>query len=94
MEQEIKTNTNQLNANLKNQLDIISNELKNLKIQRHDFFIEYDEQSALLNEKRAELLRYKAFRDLIIAKQLDNDSDGLSYDDVDEIDNRIFGEID
>ncbi|SEN22043.1 phage regulatory protein, rha family [Megamonas sp. Calf98-2] len=94
MEQEIKTNTNQLNANLKNQLDIISNELKNLKIQRHNFFIEYDEQNALLHEKQAELLRYKAFRDLIIAKQLDNDSDGLSYDDVDEIDNRIFGEID
>lgn len=94
MEQEIKTNTNQLNANLKNQLDIISNELKNLKIQRHNFFIEYDEQNALLHEKRAELLRYKAFRDLIIAKQLENDSAGLSYDDVDEIDNRIFGEID
>ena len=94
MEQEIKTNTNQLNANLKNQLDIISNELKNLKIQRHNFFIEYDEQNALLHKKQIELLRFKAFRNLILAKQLENDSAGLSYDDVDEIDNRIFGEID
>lgn len=94
MEQEIKTNEHQLNADLKDKLYSTSIELEKIKIHRHKLFEESTNQSALLNEKQAELLRYKAFRDLIIAKQLDNDSDGLSYDDVDEIDNRIFGEID
>lgn len=94
MEQEIKDNQHQISADLKDKLYTTSIELEKIKIHRHKLFKETSEQSALLNEKQAELLRYKAFRDLIIAKQLDNDSDGLSYDDVDEIDNRIFGEID
>lgn len=94
MEQEIKTNEHQLNADLKDKLYSTSIKLEKVKMLHSRLFEESTNQSALLNEKRAELLRYKAFRDLIIAKQLDNDSDGLSYDDVDEIDNRIFGEID
>ncbi|WP_373244117.1 Rha family transcriptional regulator [Megamonas funiformis] len=94
MEQEIKDNQHQISADLKDKLYTTSIELEKIKIHRHKLFEESMNQSALLNEKRAELLRYKAFRDLIIAKQLENDSAGLSYDDVDEIDNRIFGEID
>lgn len=94
MEQEMKTNEHQLNADLKDKLYSTSIKLEKVKMLHSRLFEESTNQSALLNEKRAELLRYKAFRDLIIAKQLDNDSDGLSYDDVDEIDNRIFGEID
>lgn len=94
MEQEIKTKEHQLNTDLKDKLYNTSIKLEKVKILHNRLFEENTKQSALLNEKRAELLRYKAFRDLIIAKQLENDSDGLSYDDVDEIDNRIFGEID
>lgn len=94
MEQEIKTNEHQLNADLKDKLYSTSIKLEKVKMLHSRLFEESTNQSALLNEKRAELLRYKAFRDLIIAKQLENDSAGLSYDDVDEIDNRIFGEID
>ena len=94
MEQEIRNNEHQLNTDLKDKLYNTSIKLEKVKILHNRLFEESTNQSALLNEKRAELLRYKAFRDLIIAKQLENDSDGLSYDDVDEIDNRIFGEID
>lgn len=94
MEQEIRNNEHQLNTDLKDKLYNTSIKLEKVKILHNRLFEESTNQSALLNEKQAELLRYKAFRDLIIAKQLDNDSDGLSYDDVDEIDNRIFGEID
>ena len=81
-------------TDLKDKLYNTSIKLEKVKILHNRLFEESTNQSALLNEKRAELLRYKAFRDLIIAKQLENDSAGLSYDDVDEIDNRIFGEID
>lgn len=91
MEQEIRNNEHKLNTDLKDNTSI---KLEKVKILHNRLFEESTNQSALLNEKRAELLRYKAFRDLIIAKQLENDSAGLSYDDVDEIDNRIFGEID
>lgn len=94
MEQEIRNNEHKLNTDLKDKLYSTSIKLEKVKMLHSRLFEESTNQSALLNEKRAELLRYKAFRDLIIAKQLDNDSDGLSYDDVDEIDNRIFGEID
>lgn len=94
MEQEIRNNEHQLNTDLKDKLYSTSIKLEKVKILHNRLFEESTNQSALLNEKRAELLRYKAFRDLIIAKQLENDSAGLSYDDVDEIDNRIFGEID
>lgn len=92
MEQEIRNNEHQLNTDLKDKLYNTSIKLEKIKILHNRLFEESTNQSALLNEKQAELLRYKAFRDLIIAKQLENDSDGLSYDDVDEIDNRIFGE--
>ena len=92
MEQEIRNNQHQLNTDLKDKLYNTSIKLEKIKILHNRLFEESTNQSALLNEKQAELLRYKAFRDLIIAKQLENDSDGLSYDDVDEIDNRIFGE--
>ena len=92
MEQEIRNNQHQLNTDLKDKLYNTSIKLEKVKILHNRLFEESTNQSALLNEKQAELLRYKAFRDLIIAKQLENDSDGLSYDDVDEIDNRIFGE--
>lgn len=94
MEQEIRNNEHKLNTDLKDKLYNTSIKLEKVKILHNRLFEESTNQSALLNEKRAELLRYKAFRDLIIAKQLENDSAGLSYDDVDEIDNRIFGEID
>lgn len=94
MEQEIRNNEHQLNTDLKDKLYNTSIKLEKVKMLHSRLFEESTNQSALLNEKRAELLRYKAFRDLIIAKQLENDSAGLSYDDVDEIDNRIFGEID
>ena len=94
MEQEIRNNEHKLNTDLKDKLYNTSIKLEKVNILHNRLFEESTNQSALLNEKRAELLRYKAFRDLIIAKQLENDSDGLSYDDVDEIDNRIFGEID
>ena len=94
MEQEIRNNEHKLNTDLKDKLYNTSIKLETVKILHNRLFEESTNQSALLNEKRAELLRYKAFRDLIIAKQLENDSAGLSYDDVDEIDNRIFGEID
>ena len=94
MEQEIRNNEHKLNTDLKDKLYNTSIKLEKVKILHNILFEESTNQSALLNEKRAELLRYKAFRDLIIAKQLENDSAGLSYDDVDEIDNRIFGEID
>lgn len=94
MEQEIRNNEHKLNTDLKDKLYNTSIKLEKVKILHNRLFEESMNQSALLNEKRAELLRYKAFRDLIIAKQLENDSAGLSYDDVDEIDNRIFGEID
>lgn len=94
MEQEIRNNEHKLNIDLKDKLYNTSIKLEKVKILHNRLFEESTNQSALLNEKRAELLRYKAFRDLIIAKQLENDSAGLSYDDVDEIDNRIFGEID
>lgn len=94
MEQEIRNNEHKLNTDLKDKLYSTSIKLEKVKILHNRLFEESTNQSALLNEKRAELLRYKAFRDLIIAKQLENDSAGLSYDDVDEIDNRIFGEID
>lgn len=93
MEQEIRNNEHKLNTDLKDKLYNTSIKLEKVKILHNRLFEESTNQSALLNEKRAELLRYKAFRDLIIAKQLENDSAGLSYDDVDEIDNRIFGEI-
>lgn len=94
MEQEIKDNQHQISADLKDKLYSTSIKLEKVKMLHNRLFEESTNQSALLNEKQAELLRYKAFRDLIIAKQLENDSDGLSYDDVEEIDNRIFGEID
>ena len=94
MEQEIRNNEHKLNTDLKDKLYNTSIKLEKVKILHNRLFEESTNQSALLNEKRAELLRYKAFRDLIIAKQLEHDSAGLSYDDVDEIDNRIFGEID
>ena len=94
MQQEIRNNEHKLNTDLKDKLYNTSIKLEKVKILHNRLFEESTNQSALLNEKRAELLRYKAFRDLIIAKQLENDSAGLSYDDVDEIDNRIFGEID
>lgn len=94
MEQEIRNNEHKLNTDLKDKLYNTSIKLEKVKILHNRLFEESTNKSALLNEKRAELLRYKAFRDLIIAKQLENDSAGLSYDDVDEIDNRIFGEID
>ena len=94
MEQEIRNNEHKLNTDLKDKLYNTSIKLEKVKMLHSRLFEESTNQSALLNEKRAELLRYKAFRDLIIAKQLENDSAGLSYDDVDEIDNRIFGEID
>ena len=94
MEQEIRNNEHKLNTDLKDKLYNTSIKLEKVKILHNRLFEESTNQSALLNEKRAELLRYKAFRDLIIAKQLENDSAGLSYDGVDEIDNRIFGEID
>ena len=94
MEQEIRNNEHKLNTDLKDKIYNTSIKLEKVKIIHNRLIEESTNQSALLNEKRAELLRYKAFRDLIIAKQLENDSAGLSYDDVDEIDNRIFGEID
>lgn len=70
MEQEIKDNQHQISADLKDKLYTTSIELEKIKILHNRLFEESTNQSALLNEKQAELLRYKAFRDLIIAKQL------------------------
>lgn len=90
MEQEIKTNEHQLNADLKMKLVNTTAELEYYKDYFHSAYEDLELQTELRQQKEAEALKLHAFKDLIFAEGMKKNK--LTYNNILRINNRIFGE--